>query len=79
MVVAPTASDPNIHSQPQSTLVLATAVNQTCTLCVSGRAHATTATHKDPSPNKWLSCPALPADSHLVALSGAIAAMSRKI
>ena len=79
MVVAPTASDPNIHSQPQSTLVLATTVNQTGMPCVSGRAHAETATHTDPSLNKWPSCPARPADSHLVALSGAIAAMSRKI
>ena len=43
--------------------------------CVSGRAHAATATHTDLSPDKWPSCPARPADSHLVALSGAIAAL----
>ena len=61
----------------QSTTALATTVNQTGMPCVSERAHAVTATHRDPSPNKWPSCPDRPADSHLVALSGAIAATSR--
>ena len=40
-------------------------------------ADAVTATHGDPSPNKWPSCLARPADRHLVALSGAIATTSR--
>ena len=77
MVVGPIAPNPNIHSQLQSTTALATTVNQTGMPCVSERAHAETATHRDPSLNKWLSCPARPADSHLVGLSGAIAATSR--
>ena len=77
MVVAPIASDPNIHSRPQSTTALATTVNQTGMPCVSGRAHAEKATHRDPSPNKWPSCLARLADSHLVAPCDAIAATSR--
>ena len=39
-VVAPTAPNPNIHSQLQTTTALATTVNQTGMPCVSGRAHA---------------------------------------
>ena len=73
-VVAPIASNPNIHSQSQSTAALATTVNQTGMPCVFGRAHAGTASHRDPSLNKWPSCPDRPADSHLVAPCGAIAA-----
>ena len=76
-VVGPIAANPNIHSQPQSKTALATTVNQTGTPCVSGRAHAEKATHTDPSLNKWPSCPARLADSHLVAPCGAIAATSR--
>ena len=76
-VVDPITSNPNIHLRPQSTTALATTVNQTGMPCVSGRAHAVTATHGDPSPNKWPCCLARPADRHLVALSGAIATTSR--
>ena len=77
MVVAPIASDPNIHSRPQSTTALATTVNQSGTPYVSGRADAATAAHTDLSQNKWLYRPGRPADSHLVAPCGAIAATSR--
>ena len=50
-VVVPTASNPNIHSQPQSTTALATTVNQTCMPCVSEHAHAETCLlYTSPSP-----------------------------
>ena len=69
--MAPIGAGPDTRWRHQSTTALATAVNQTGMPCVSERAHAETATHKDPSPNKWLSCQARPGDSHLVGPCGA--------
>ena len=79
MVVVPTESNPNTHSQPQFTLGFAITVNQTGTPCVSEPAHAETATHKDPLPNQWLSCSARPTGNNLGAPCGGIAAISLSI
>ena len=51
-VECPNAAGPETRWRPQYTTALATTVNQTGTPCVFGRAHAGTATHRDPSPNK---------------------------